>query len=160
VLVKVPPVEAFRVFTEEIDQWWRHGKKYRVGKDRSIIAIEPKVGGRMFEAFRTAERERVVETGSVLVYDPPTRLVLDWRAVGFKSGERTEVEVLFEPSPSGTLVTVTHRGWAAIRDDHAVRHGEAAEVFVRSMGRWWGDLLGSLREYVLVPEAERTAPQN
>jgi uncharacterized protein YndB with AHSA1/START domain len=149
VLVKVPPSEAFRVFTEEINQWWRHGKKYRIGKDRSILAIEPKVGGRLFETFHTGSGERVLQTGTVLAYEPPTRLVLEWRAVAFKPGERTLVEVLFAPSPSGTLVTVTHSGWASIRDDHPVRHGEAPTVFVRSMGRWWGDLLGSLREHVL-----------
>jgi hypothetical protein len=30
VLVAVEPETAFRVFTEEIDQWWRRGLKYRI----------------------------------------------------------------------------------------------------------------------------------
>ena len=30
VLVRVPPEQAFRVFTEEIDAWWRRGPEYRV----------------------------------------------------------------------------------------------------------------------------------
>ena len=63
--------------------------------------------------------------------------------------EKTEVEVLFAQSPSGTLVTVTHRGWAAIRPDHPARHGHDVEAFIRMMGLWWGDLVTSLREHVL-----------
>ena len=55
------------------------------------------------------------------------------------------MEVLFEPSPSGTRVTVTHEGWSARLDDHPVRHGESAAVFLRRTGRWWADQLTSLR---------------
>ena len=29
-LVRVPPAVAFRAFTEDVDQWWRGGRKYRV----------------------------------------------------------------------------------------------------------------------------------
>jgi hypothetical protein len=45
VLVKVAPSEAFRIFTEEIDSWWRGGLKYRIGKRRSVVHLEPKLGG-------------------------------------------------------------------------------------------------------------------
>jgi hypothetical protein len=42
VLVEVDPSAAFRVFTEEIDQWWRRGVKYRIAGDRrGIIHLEP-----------------------------------------------------------------------------------------------------------------------
>ena len=52
VLVRVPPEIAFRVFTTEIDQWWRRGLRYRVaGKRRGIIRLEEGVGGRLFESF-------------------------------------------------------------------------------------------------------------
>ena len=146
VLVEVPPAEAFRVFTEEIDAWWRRGLRYRLGKQRSVVHLEPKLGGRLFESFETTQGSRVVETGRVTTWQPPERLVLEWRAVNFAPHERTEVEVLFERSPSGTLVTVCHRGWSQIRPDHPVRHGRDAPTFLRSMGLWWGDLMTSLRE--------------
>jgi hypothetical protein len=74
-------------------------------------------------------------------------LVLTWRAVNFAPEEETEVEVLFEPSPSGTLVTVCHRGWSKIRPDHPARHGQDVRAFLQGMGHWWGDLLTSLREH-------------
>ena len=53
----------------------------------------------------------------------------------------------FAPSPSGTLVTVTHRGWASLRPDHPARHGQEVAAFIRTMGLWWGELLTSLREH-------------
>jgi uncharacterized protein YndB with AHSA1/START domain len=148
VLVKVEPELAFRVFTEEIDQWWRRGLKFRAaGRRNGFIRIEPGVGGRLFESFEVGSETRVVETGRVTVWDPPARLVFDWRAVNFSPSEKTEVEVTFEPAPSGTLVTVTHRGWSKIRSDHPVRHGLDTAAFLRMMGLWWGDLMSSLREH-------------
>lgn len=146
VLVKVPPDEAFRLFTEEIDAWWRSGLRYRIGKRRSVVHLEPKLGGRLFESFETAAGSKVKETGRVTCFEPPTRLVLEWRAVNFAPDEKTEVEVLFEPSPSGTLVTVRHGGWSRIRADHPARHGQDVSTFLRHTGSWWGELLSSLRE--------------
>jgi|SRR6187431_1257040 len=146
VLVKVEPSEAFRIFTEEIDSWWRGGLRYRIGKRRSVVHLEPMLGGRLFESFETGAGPKLKQTGHVTCFEPPSRLVLEWRAVNFAPHERTEVEVLFERSPSGTLVTVCHRGWSQIRPDHPVRHGRDAPTFLRSMGLWWGDLMTSLRE--------------
>jgi hypothetical protein len=67
VQVAVAPEVAFPVFTEEIDQWWRRGLKYRFsGRRRGILHLEPRVGGRLFESFETARGDqRVVETGRV-----------------------------------------------------------------------------------------------
>jgi uncharacterized protein YndB with AHSA1/START domain len=146
VLVKVEQATAFRLFTEEIDRWWRAGRKYRVGRDRSVVHLEPKLGGRLFEAFDSGDQPRVVQTGTVICWEPPRRLVLEWRAVNFAPEERTEVEVSFTPSSTGTLVRVCHRGWSRIRADHPVRHGQASAEFIRSMGMWWSELLSSLRE--------------
>ena len=150
VRVAVEPEVAFRIFTEEIDQWWRRGLRYRVaGRRRGIIHLEPGVGGRLFESFETGSATRVVETGRVTTWEPPRRLVFEWRAVNFAPSEKTEVEVIFEPSPSGTLVTVTHRGWSKIRLDHPARHGHDVVGFIRMMGLWWGDLMSSLREHTV-----------
>jgi uncharacterized protein YndB with AHSA1/START domain len=146
VLVRVPPAEAFRIFTEEIDGWWRTGMRYRIGKRRSVVHLEPKLGGRLFESFETAGgAPKVKETGRITCFEPPKRLVLEWRAVNFAPDEKTEVEVEFSPSPSGTRVTVCHRGWSQIRPDHPARHGEEVAAFLATMGRWWGDLMTALR---------------
>lgn len=152
----VPPEEAFRAFTEDIDLWWRRGRRFRQspgdagggggGGGRGIVCIEPGAGGRLFESFDTPAGERVVDMGRTLVWEPPQRLLLQWRTANFAPHEYTEVEVVFKASGSGTEVTVVHRGWAAIRADHPVRHGRPAAAFIRSMGLWWGDQLTMLRQ--------------
>jgi uncharacterized protein YndB with AHSA1/START domain len=148
VSVGVEPAAAFRIFTEEIDRWWRRGSRYRVsGKGRGILHLEAGVGGRLFEEVESRGGPRVVETGRVTAWEPPARLVFEWRAVSFAPSESTEVEVTFDPAPSGTLVTVTHRGWSRIRADHPVRHGAQVPRFIRDLGMWWGELLSSLREH-------------
>lgn len=149
VSVAVDPALAFTIFTEEIDQWWRRGPRYRAaGSRRGIIRIEPEVGGRLFESFETDAGVRVIETGRVLAWEPPRRLVFEWRATNFAADEKTEVEVSFTPQEGGTLVRVTHRGWSALRPDHPVRHGQPSAAFLRGMGLWWGALMTALREHV------------
>jgi uncharacterized protein YndB with AHSA1/START domain len=146
--VAVPIEVAFRIFTEEIDRWWRRGVRYRAaGRERGIIHLEPGVGGRLFESFESDGETRIIETGQVTRWEPPTRLVFAWRGVNFAPSEKTEVDVVFARDGSGTLVTVTHSGFASLRPDHPARHGLPVEPFVRMMGMWWGDLMTALREY-------------
>lgn len=149
VLVEVTPEEAFRIFTEEMDSWWRRGSRYRVAGGRAgTIHLEPGVGGRLYESMTAGGDAELKPTGHITVWEPPRRFCFDWRAVNFAPGEATQVEVEFEASRSGTRVTVTHRGWNRIRADHPVRHGLDAEGFSRMMGLWWGELMGGLREFV------------
>jgi uncharacterized protein YndB with AHSA1/START domain len=148
VVVGVPPEVAFRIFTEEIDLWWRRGMKYRMtGTSGGSIQMEPRQGGRLFESFESGSETKIFEKGKITVWEPPSRLVFDWRAVNFSTDEKTEVEVTFRRSLSGTLVTVTHRGWSRIRTDHPVRHNLETSSFIRMIGLWWGDLMTSLRDY-------------
>lgn len=156
VSIRVDQARAFRLFTEEIDLWWRRGLRYRVaGKRRGIIALEPRVGGRLFESFEVEGETRVVVSGQVTAWEPPARLVFEWRAVNFAPGERTLVEVVFEPEGESTRVTVTHSGWSKIRADHPARHGLPPGSFLRMIGMWWADLLTSAR----VHAAESTRGQ-
>ena len=157
VSLSVTPEAAFEIFTRDINLWWRRGPRFRnVAGDAGIICIEPKVGGRVFESrtgdgeSRTSDAgqdapETVIEIGRTKVWDPPARLVFEWRLSNFAPDEKTEVEVLFERVRSGTRVTVMHRGWSHIRADHPARHGLATAEFVRMMGLWWGDQMTSLR---------------
>lgn len=149
ILVRVPPAVAFRAFTDDVDQWWRRGQKYRVGaKHGSVVHIEGGVGGRLFEAFETSAGPRVHQTGKITAWEPPSRFAFEWRSPNYAADEKTFVDVRFEESASGTLVTVTHSGWSAIRPDHPARHGEAPGVFLRHTGLWWADQMTSLRLHV------------
>jgi len=147
VTVPLPAAAAFELFTGEVHLWWRRGRRFRNAPgEAGIVHIEPGAGGRVFESFDTAAGEQVVEMGRTLVWDPPHRVLLQWRAVNFAPHEHTEVEVTFEPAGAGsTRVSVCHRGWAALRADHPVRHGQDVPAFIRMMALWWGDQLTALR---------------
>ena len=150
VFVGVEPSVAFDVFTREIDQWWRTGPRFRVaGKRRGRLFFEPGKDGRLFETYETGSgRSHTFEVGKVTVWEPPARLSLVWRVVNFKPEESTTVDVSFDPQGEGTLVTVRHSGFAALRPGHPVRHGLEGPAFSRTMGLWWGDLMTALREHV------------
>lgn len=148
VRVEVEPEVAFDVFTNEIDQWWRRGIAYRVaGRRPGTLVLEGKVGGRLFEQYEGPDGPRTHQAGTVTVWQPPSRLAFEWRAVNFAPGEVTFVDVTFTRTDSGaTEVVLRHRGFAALRPDHPVRHAEPADIFLGRLGRWWGSLLSSLRE--------------
>jgi uncharacterized protein YndB with AHSA1/START domain len=155
VFVDVAPVDAFAVFTEEIDLWWRTGPAYRIaGRDRGRLCFEPKLDGRLFETFAGQRKTHTIDVGRVTVWDPPHRLAMIWRGVNFKPHEQTLVEVGFAPQGDGTLVTVRHSGWSSLPDDHPARHGLVGPAFSREIGLWWGCLMTALREHV----AARTRP--
>ncbi len=149
VAVAVDPAVAFEIFTREIDLWWKRGPAYRRVLRGGVVSIEPRVGGRVFESD---DAGRVAEMGSVTLWDPPRRLVLDWRGANFAKGEWTQVDVLFEPTESGTRVTVRHSGWAALRPDHPARHGLDGAAFSGMIGQWWGALMTAMRIHAATRE--------
>jgi uncharacterized protein YndB with AHSA1/START domain len=145
----IAPAQAFEIFTQEINLWWRRGPRFRNAHgDQGLICLEPRIGGRVFESFGSDAGEVVIEMGRIKVWDPPHRLLFDWRAINFAPAEKTEVEVLFEATASGTRVTVIHRGWSKLRLDHPVRHGLDGPAFSRMIGLWWGDQMRALFERV------------
>jgi uncharacterized protein YndB with AHSA1/START domain len=102
---------AFRVFTEGIGTWWPlHTHSISVMDDGSgapeTAVMEPRVGGRLYERTRDG---RECDWGIVLVWDPPTRIVLEWRVN--RDNPPTEVEVRFSRDGDGTRVDLEHRGW-------------------------------------------------
>lgn len=143
--VAVSPEDAFEVFTDEIDLWWRRGPRFRnFGGDGSELCFERDGGGR-----RLVERQagQVFEIGRVLIWEPGRRLLFEWRVRNFAPGEVTEVELRFEPLGDGTRVTLEHRGWDAIRGDHPARHGLHERAFGSMLGQHWAELLKVYREF-------------
>jgi hypothetical protein len=152
--VKIDAGTAFRVFTEEIDLWWRRGPKFRFGgARRGVLQFEPGAGGRLFEQF-DGPGKPVYEVGKVLVWEPGARLVVEWWIQNLEPAQRTEVEVRFEPGEGGTRVTVEHRGWSMLPKDHPARHGLDGPKLTAMLGMWWGDLLTALRMQTTVPEPD------
>ena len=105
VLVDFTPEEAFDLFTARIASWWPVRSHSYGGDEVKEVVLEPRVGGRLYEV--TADGEQ--DWGSVLAWEPPTRLLLDWQ-IGQARG--TEVEVTFAPEGPGSRVVLEHRGFA------------------------------------------------
>lgn len=143
--VAVAPEDAFRIFTEEIDDWWRRGPAFRGTMDGDgELRFEPGEGGRLVQA---AAHGTVFEIGRVLAWEPGVRLAFEWRNRNFDPGQITEVEIWFESTTSGTKVTLEHRGWDSLPDDHPARHGLDSAGVTRMIGTWWADLLTGLRRH-------------
>ncbi|MEM7413408.1 MAG: SRPBCC domain-containing protein [Myxococcota bacterium] len=139
----VAPDLAFRLFTEEVDLWWKGGPRFRWYPERGgTLRFEPGVGGRFLEDYG----DDAFEVGRVRVWEPATRLVFDFRARNFSPDQSTEVDVTFEAVGEGCRVTVVHSGWDAIAADHPARHGMDAASFDAMMGLWWADLLNAARK--------------
>ena len=114
--VDAEPDHAFWVWTQRASMWWppSHTAANRKGTN---LVFEPKPGGRVFERDPDGTE---ADWGTVLVWEPPGRLVYRWHIFGDAS-DATEVEVRFVANGDGTTkVELEHRGWDAF-DDGATR---------------------------------------
>jgi uncharacterized protein YndB with AHSA1/START domain len=144
--VKAPVEIAWRVFTTQMGTWWPLAH-YKIGKAAAVDAIvEPKVGGRWYEK---GDDGSTCQWGSVLVWEPPGRLVLSWDITAdwqYDPELKTEVEVRFVADGKGTRVELEHRKL----DRFGARRDEMRQIF-DSTGDW-AKLLGGF-----VAAAERAA---
>lgn len=141
--VSASPAEAFRAFTEDIGEWWQENPLFR---------LTPRGDGRL--RFEAGEHGRLVatlasgkefEVGRVRAWEPGKRLMLSWRQASFAPDQETQVEVKFEAMGDETRVTVEHRGWDTIPEEHAARHGFPLIPFQRRQTEHWLKLLHGLR---------------
>ena len=145
VRLKTSPARAFEIFTRDIALWWTPNALFRfTPRSPGALAFEPHQGGRFTE---TLANGTVFEIGRIRVWEPGERLVFGWRQATFRSGQQTEVEVIFEAVGAETRVTVIHRGWDSVPDKHVARHGFPDAIFLRRHGEWWQDLLARLSEH-------------
>ena len=144
VALRVPatPARAFQAFTAEIGQWWRPNQLFQfTRRPAGRLAFEPGEGGRFTE---TAADGEVFEIGRITAWQPGARLAFTWRQASFAPGQVTAVEVRFEAVGSETRVTVEHRGWESVPQEHVARHTFPDAVFLQRHGEWWQALLASL----------------
>ncbi len=119
VRVARPPEEVFRVFTQEMGQWWplqTHSIAVDSleGKVRAeTVVFDGWAGGHIYERM---DDGREADWGHVLVWEPPHRVVFSWKP-NLTRGPHTEVEVRFSPEGAGTRVDLEHRGWERLRPD-------------------------------------------
>jgi uncharacterized protein YndB with AHSA1/START domain len=139
--VEAPQTVAWRVFTEKMGKWWPLSA-YKIGKANAVDAIvEPHVGGRWYER---GEDGSTCQWGSVLVWEPPSRLVLSWDITAdwqYDPDLKTEVEIRFiAESASRTRVELEHR----CLDRYGARRDEMRRVFDTEGD--WGRLLQAMAQ--------------
>jgi len=127
---------AWRVFTEKMGTWWPLAY-YKLGKANAVDAvIEPHVGGRWYER---GDDGTTCQWGSVLTWEPFTRLVLSWDVGAdwkYDPALKTEIEVLFIASGSKrTRVELEHRHL----DRYGARRDEMRRIYDTEGD--WGKLL-------------------
>ena len=118
VTVNTSAVKAFTVFTDSFDSWWP--RSHKIGNaDLKQAVLEGRPGGRWYEIDVDGS---VCDWGRVLVWDPPTRLVLAWQIDAnwhFDPELLTEVEVRFVAvGPERTRVELEHRDLDRFGDAH------------------------------------------
>lgn len=139
--IAAPPSRVFEAFTAEIGQWWRPNPLFPFTERHGRLAIEPRLDGRFTETYTDGDE---FEIGRVTAWEPPTRLVLSWRAATFPPGRETAVHVRFEDVDGGTRVVVEHYGWDGLPQEHAARHGFPLHDFQQRLAQWWRALLESV----------------
>lgn len=145
IAVQATPERAFEVFTADFDSWWP--RSHHIGKapmKRAII--EQKPGGRCYSEQTDGTD---CDWGSVLVWEPPTRVVIAWQINAdwtFQPdvAQSSEVEVRFTAQPGGTTrVDLEHR--------LLERHGAGAAAMrttIDSEAGGWGGLLKAFADRV------------
>jgi uncharacterized protein YndB with AHSA1/START domain len=125
VTVRCAPARAFALFAEHFARWWPLSRVH-TGPDPVHCAIEPRVGGRVFE--RAADGRETL-WGTVLAYDPPHRLAFSW-IIELSAEQAQLVDIRFTPEEEGTRVELTHSGWEKL--------GDAAASLRERYDRGWG----------------------
>jgi len=121
-VVTASPERAFEVFTEELATWWpsdTHSVQAmgeKAGAPEAVV-FETGPGGRIYERMTSGEEAHWAD---VVVWEPPTRLVLEWKVN--PDVAPTEIEVSFTPEGDGTRVDLEHRGFEALGKDAEESH--------------------------------------
>jgi uncharacterized protein YndB with AHSA1/START domain len=123
--VDCPPARAFALWAERTALWWP--PDHSVSGAPELVAFEPNPGGRVYEREPGGAEH---EWGQVLDWEPPRRLRYTWH-LRADPADATEVEIRFEPTDDGTLVTVEHSGWERLG-------ARAAERRERNERSWAG----------------------
>jgi len=137
VSVNASAEHAFKVFTDGIDRWWP--RQHHIGQSPlKTEVLETRLGGRW---YGISEDGSECNIGKVLVWDPPTRLVLSWQLTAewkFDPNFLTEIEVTFTAEgPMKTKVVLEHRKLDA--------YGPAAPAIREMIGAdtGWGLIVGN-----------------
>ena len=140
IVVEVPRLQAFEFFIRQ-EAWWPVQTHHLAEPPGDTVILEPFVGGRWFERWHDG---RECDWGTVLVWEPPRRILLTWQVgPGWvyepDQAKASEIDVRFlAESQLRTRIEFEHR--------HLERYGEQAERMRRVLDGPEG-AAGVLRAY-------------
>ncbi|HEU5278774.1 MAG TPA: SRPBCC domain-containing protein [Gaiellaceae bacterium] len=114
IYVDASPETAFRVFTEQIADWWPLQKYGLFLEQTAGVAFEDRDGWKLIE---TSKDGRSSVWGEVLAYEFASRLRLTWHPGKNVEEMPTEVELTFSADGNGTTVVLEHRGWEQMPEE-------------------------------------------
>jgi hypothetical protein len=120
--IEVPcrPADAFRMFTQELGQWWPLETHSVFGEQSRGCGMDFERGGEIYELDPHGERH---VWGTIQVWEPPTRVAFTFHPDRDPATAGT-VEVRFMPAATGTRVVLEHRGWELLGEKGlAMRNG-------------------------------------
>ena len=133
--VRATPERAFQAFTAEMARWWPLATHSVAQAKAKSCAIEPWVGGRVFE---TDQAGNTHVWGQVTRWQPPLGVKAGGFAMTWHPGRGPEsaqrVAVNFAAAPAGTKVTLIHDGWEVL--------AERAEGARANYDQGWAKVLG------------------
>ncbi len=142
VRVKATPQRAFDVFTQEIALWWRPNGLFELTpRGDGVLRFEPGEAARLVTDLPNG---KTFEIGRITAWRPGELLAFTWRQATFAPEQITTVEVRFEPVADETRVTIEHRGWDAIPQEHAARHGFPLAATQMRLSEHWRTLLAAM----------------
>ena len=130
--IAAPPARVFQAITDprQLPQWWGQEGMYKTVD----CDIDLKVGGRWSSRGSDAGGNAFTVEGEYLEIDPPKRLVYTWVAT-WTGDLKTTVQWELSPTGNGTLVRLTHSGFA----------GQPEAAKSHAMG--WQAVLGWLQAF-------------
>lgn len=114
ILLACGQARAFEIFTRKISDWWPPERRHTKDPKSTIVLSED---GRFFERDASGNE---VELGTVITWEPPARIVLDWYP-GTDKDHPTRVEIRFAAEGDGTRLVVEHGPTSASEDLFSTR---------------------------------------
>ena len=112
IFIAAPPARVFQAISDptQLPRWWGQDGLYRVTK--STMDLRP--GGKWRSDGRGADGTQFYVEGEYLEVDPPRKLVYTWISSWMPT--TTEVRWELEAQGNGTLLKLTHTGFAGNAD--------------------------------------------
>jgi DNA-binding transcriptional ArsR family regulator/uncharacterized protein YndB with AHSA1/START domain len=109
----VTPDTAFDLFVNKMGQWWPLSTHAVSTEDAAEVHIDCRVGGLIKEVTRDGVEHA---WGTITAYEADERIQFTWHP-GSPEEAATQVDVRFDPTETGTRVTLVHTGWEVRGED-------------------------------------------